>query len=200
MITPAYIRWQEPAHRPDIYGAVYDFIDAWAAPPMDPDNIYRDMVNRAALPAASNDYAVISILNTVRHGTNVERLHNTGADDESPELSAVCVLDEATVQCDFVSNGEAARQRAMVLENLTRSSVGVAFFKPYHISACYADDVKEIPYIDESKQYVHRFMTVLHLTYWAVNHVGSAWLTTVDLRTEDVDTIFNRPAPEGDSH
>jgi hypothetical protein len=187
MLTPAYIPLDQGPN-PDLYGAVYDFVSAYARPVLAPDNIYRDMQNRAALPAGSNEYAVIALLGTVRRGTNVEELVVSGAEESEPERWEVRTLYDALVQVDFVSDSDAARQRAYTIESLTRSGVGVAFFAAYGITAHYADDVRELNVQDESKQFVHRYMTTLHLSYWSGADAGTAWFDAVLTgRIEDVD-------------
>ena len=187
MITPAYVP-TGPDATPDIYGAVYDFVKAFAYQDVPGVNIYRDASNAATRPKGSNEFCIISVLGSTRHGTTVERFINTGADDPDPEKIALRTMYDCMVQIDFYSDDEAGRRRAHTIETLARSTVGPAFFRTYNIGCNYADDVRELNYTDESRRMVHRYMVTLHLSYWGGIDIGTAWFIDTKLnRVEDVD-------------
>ena len=188
MLTPAYVP-AGPDATPDIYGAVYDFVERWAYPGLESPCIFRDASNDAARPAGSNEFAIISVLGSTRRGTTIERFNNTNAPDENPEQIQLRTLYDCLVQIDLYSDDDEARRRAHTLETMARTSVGVNFFKkPYGIGCNYADDVRELSCTDESRRMVHRYMVTLHLTYWGGVDIGSAWFKDATLnRVEDVD-------------
>ena len=175
MITPVYVT-PAAGPTPDIYGAVYDYVLAYGLPSLAPENIYRGWQNRSALPANSNEYAVISVFESSRRGTNVEILLNTGAEEDEPEIYQSRAYFEVRVQVDLLSDSDLGRQRAITLVTAARSSLGVNFFKPYGITCQYAEPIREIPQIDEANQFVRRYATSLRLAYWGGVDVGSAWV------------------------
>lgn len=190
MLTPAYIPQASSPH-PDVYRAVYDFVQIFSftgTVTIAADNIYRGWENRSALPATSNEYAVITITDAIRRGTTTEMMPGTGVADDQPELYQLRTYYELTAQIDVCSDTDAARQRAYSLENAFRSLVGVDFFRKYGITAQWCNSVREMVFTDESSQFVKRYMLELHLAYWAGIDVGSAWFIDVAIeRVEDVD-------------
>jgi hypothetical protein len=157
-------------------------------PALDPASIYQGWQNRSALPAGSNEYAVISVFQSTRRGTNVEILINTGAADDEPETYQARAYFETRVQVDLVSDSDLGRQRALCLEVAAWSTIGVNFFKPYSITCQFGDPVQEIPQIDEANQFVRRYMTSLRLAYWAGVDVGSAW---IEVRADGTGILLN---------
>lgn len=190
MLTPSYIP-QAASVSPDVYGALYDFVLAYglaAGGPLPEDNIYRGWENRSALPAGSNEYAVITVAGTTRRGTGTETINNIGSPDNEPEQYQIRTWYEVLAQVDFCSDTDVARQRVYSLDSIFRSTVGVNFFSAYGITAQYADNIQELTFVDEADQYVKRYALTLHLGYWAGVDVESSWFDTVDLnRVEDVD-------------
>ncbi|MDR2075641.1 MAG: hypothetical protein LBP61_01720 [Desulfovibrio sp.] len=155
-----------PAPLPEagIYKAVQSFVLAYALPALDPANVIQGWQNRASLPPGTNDYAVISVLFDLRHGSIVETFR---ADDPDPAIPGVLTLRgliEVSVQVDFCAENDTARQRARRLALVTRSSVGVRFFNERGMSALYADDARDISFVGDANQFVRRWMTTLHLT------------------------------------
>jgi hypothetical protein len=193
MIHPAYVP-AGPDAMPDIYGACYDFVKAFAFPGVDGAHIFEDASNDATRPKDSNEFAVISILGGTRRGTTIERFVNTGAADDEPEKLQLRTLYETLVQIDLYSDSKDARRRAYTLETLARSGVGVNFFKPYGIGCHYADDVRELSYSDEHERLVHRYMVTLRLSFWGGVDVGTAWFTGVKLNR--VEDVTRRPTGE----
>lgn len=190
MLTPAYAP-KGSSVAPDVYAALVLFVRAYALAGSDSlpdDNVYRGWENRAALPTGSNDFAVVTILSTTRRGTTVEDMPGTDAPDDQPETYRARTYYEVTAQVDVCANTDVARQRAYSLETVFRSSIGTDFFSRYGITSQYCDSVREMVFVDESKQYVKRYSIDFHLAYWAGVDVDSAWLIDADIqRVEDVD-------------
>jgi hypothetical protein len=153
-----------PLDETSVYEAVRDFVRAFTFPSLEAANVIQGWQNRASLPPGTNDYAVISILFDLRHGTTVEDYAwNKAAPEEIGRLS-VKALIELAVQVDFCADRDIARQRARRLATVTRSSIGVQFFNDRRMSALYADDARDISFVGDANQFVRRWMTTLHLT------------------------------------
>lgn len=175
----------------DVLGAVNDFILAWCGDeardflripdvPTCPDilrqqALTQDQVVRgwqnvvSALPADTQRYVVLTLLQTIRHGTNVHEYASTG--DEGMVETTIARLAEYLVQVDFccaypADGEEIARGMASMFEMLARDSLAVDFFSPYGFQSCYADSPRPIPGFNEAEQWEARYSVTLHLTGW----------------------------------
>lgn len=166
----------------DVLGAVYQFCDRFLAPK--PATIVRGWQNRAALPASST-LIVLTLLDTVRHGTNVRRYKNAEGDRLD---STVSMLTEYVVQADICGlNEDAVNAQAATLMMLGRDPLAVEFFRPFSLQPLYADDVKALPFADELNQWVVRYSVTLHLSGWTSLTVKQTAFTGVDINIENVD-------------
>ena len=144
----------------------------------------------SALPKDSQEYAVLTLLATIRHGTNVHRY--THADGDTGLVETVSRMAEHIVQVDFCSafpqqTEEAARIRAEILETVSRDHVATDFFASYGFSACYAEDVRPLPFQNESEQWVARYVVTMHLSGWTDTPVDLDSFEDVTLYLENVD-------------
>ena len=120
--------------------------------------------NRASLPPATNDFAMMSILYDVQHGTPVEDFAADDPDITVPGVLTVRGLIEIAIQVDICAEGDAARHRTRRLAIISRSSIGVQHFNDWGLSILYADDAKDITFVGDANQWVRRWTTTLHLT------------------------------------
>ena len=175
----------------DILGAVNDFILAYVGynevPLLTQDQIVVGWQNvAAALPKNTQEYAVLTLLQAIRHGTNVRMRQN--AEGDTGMVETIAHATEHIVQVDFCCASpqmieEVARTRAEILETLTRDRVAVDFYKSYGMTSCYAEDVHQLPFQNESEQWEARYMVTLHLSGYTA--------TNVDLKTfEAIDTFI----------
>lgn len=174
---------------PNIYGAVRDFIVAYALPNYDAVNVIRGWQNVKYLPSQTNEYAVISIISHLRRGTTV---HYYDAKKASPGEDGRTILKElvfVNVQVDCCSDiDDNARKRAQILEMVARSHVGTRFFKPYGIGCNYSTYPRDLTFIDKADQYTKRWEIELSLSYTAGVTVEYPWFDTINLvRVENVD-------------
>lgn len=184
----------QPLSQPDVYTAAYDFAQAFALPALPPENIIHGWQNRNHLPETTNEYAVITVLDTKRRGTNVQTFtFNPATQEDGILVSSTLVI--CGVQCDFCANDDTARQRAQSLELVSRSPMATDFFAPYGISPLYAEDVRDLSFVDGSEQFVQRFTVALHLSFWASIAAGVGWFDRVNLYTENID-VHHNPAEE----
>ena len=143
------------------------------------DNLFRGYQNRSTLPQ-TQDYTMYYYGDNSRIGTNV---------DEVGDLKTkVHSLREYVVNIDFCGDDqEALEDRATSLAVLGRSFLSVNFFKTYNITFNYAEEVKYLPYVDETDQYVHRYRIVLHLTRWDNVEINSQSAIKANVYVENVD-------------
>lgn len=172
--------------QPDIYTAVYDYISIFADPQLNPNNIIRGWQNRSYLPQDTNEYSVITIIDSKRIGTNVHQW------SEDPNISENLIIKElelvgCSVQIDFCSDDDSSEQRARTIELITRSEIGVNFFSGYNISPLYAETPKDMSFTDGSEQFVKRFMVMIHLNYWINFSTSNPSFSTYSLTIENVD-------------
>lgn len=178
-----------PLSEPDLYAAMYNFALNFGKPDMMPGNIIRGWENRNSLPPDTNEYVVITIMLNARRGTNV-----TLPPDENGTIT-IAELKECTVQFDFCSDNDTAKQRADTVEMVSRDAIGADFLAPYGITPLYAEDVRDISFTDGSEQYVKRFMIALRISYWAKLDVTVDYFTNVNQYLENVD-VHHPPTQE----
>lgn len=171
---------------PDIYAAVYEFVRQYTVPAIPPDNIYRGWQNYFALPPASNEFAIISLISQERRGTTVEDYDAPAPDADGTLGLHELVLCRMQVDC-YSDDDNAARQRAQSLETIARSSAGPSFFGQYKIGCNYASNPQAITEIDGSQQYVKRWMVELHLSYTSSIGLTLPGFDNVTVNIENVD-------------
>jgi hypothetical protein len=178
-----------PIPQGDIYAACREFVLSYALPALDPDKVIQGWQNRAVLPPESNDYAVISIVWDSQRGTALETFR---ADDPDPTQSGLITLKalfEVQAQVDICAENDTARQRARHLALAARSGLGVQFFNERGLSILYADDVRDLSFVGEARQFVRRYMTTLHLSAWTGIRAEYDYFDGVRVsRVENVDT------------
>lgn len=153
-----------PLNESSIYAACRQFVFQYALPSMLFDNIIQGWQNRASLPAGTNDYAVISILFDTQHGTTVEDFVAQNPDKTVPGILTLRGMIELQVQIDICAENDVARQRVRRLAVVARSSIGVQHFNNWRMSSLYADDVRDLSFVGDAKQFVRRYSTTLHLS------------------------------------
>jgi len=180
----------------DILGAVNDFVLQYCKTPdipaLEQYQIVRGWQNMvSALPKNCREYVILTLLSTIRHGTNVHLYEN--ATGETGLKQTIAKLNEHLVQVDFCGsypdqNEEIPRTRADILEMLTRDAVGVDFYKSYGLSSLYADDVRPLSFLDpETKQWVSRYSVTLHLEGWTAAEMESDSFSELGIYLENVD-------------
>lgn len=176
----------------DVLTAVYAFVLAYALPAMDAANIVQGWQNRVSLPAGVNDFAVIAPITRIRRGTDIESFDaSTAAADEDGTLSESEMI-QTTFQIDLCSdiNSGNAERRAQALETVARSYLGTRFFEDYGIACHYGSDVRRVPTLDDSNQYLERCLLTLTLAYWTTVSAEVPWFSAVNLIPKNVDVIY----------
>lgn len=180
---------------PDVYSAVFDFVESYGLPPMAPapktGRIFRGWSNRMSLPK-DNEYAVMSIIGHYRRGTNVEIFDASQAATDEDGTLTTAELILCDVQLDFCSDPHGvrdfARRRAQAVETVARSSLASKFFRQYGMGCLYATDPKELTFVGDAKQYVCRWSVTMRLSFWTAVSVELPWFDSINLvRLENVD-------------
>jgi len=192
----------------DVLGAVNDFILTYVGNNevalLTQPQIIRGWQNVVSgLPKDTQEYAVLTLLASQRHGTNVHKYVNASGD--SGLVDTVSRMAEHMVQVDFCSaypqqTEENARTRAEILEMLTRDRVAIGFLKSYGISACYADDIRPLPFQNEAEQWVARYIVTMRLSGWTATNINIPSFDEVGVYLENVDVHHPvTPVPKKDS-
>ena len=152
---------------PSLYEALVTAVEGWALPALPRALIRRGWVPRAALPAGTRDYAIVSILNRARHGTNVKEYVAPTKPEEPFGTITERTLRVATCQVDFYSESEAGFQRADSLVTFIRGTTGASWFRQWGIGSLYCDDIVQQDYTDGEKYQVMQSTVTLRLSYWS---------------------------------
>ena len=152
---------------PSLYEALVSAVEQWALPALPRNLIRRGWVPRAALPAGTRDYAIVSILNRARQGTNTKQY--TAPTDPAEPFGTITelTLRVATCQVDFYSESEAGFMRADSLVTFIRGTQGASWFRMWNIGSLYCDDVVQQSYDDGEKYEVMQSTVTLRLAYWS---------------------------------
>ena len=179
----------------DVLGAVNDFILTYVK-----NNEVKALKQKAViigwqnvvsvLPKNAQEYAVLTLLATQRHGTNVRYRQN--AEGDNGFVETISRMAEHMVQVDFCSarpqqGEEVARLRAEIMEILHRDRTAIEFYKKYGISSCYAEDIRPMPFQNESEQWVARYIVTLHLSGWTATNIEIDTFSDVGVYIENVD-------------
>lgn len=182
-----------PLSQPDVYAAMYDLARAFGLPDLLPSNIVRGWQNRNVLPPETNEYAVITVMQAQRRGTNVTHFAFDPTTQNDGTLTTA-ELVQCAVQFDFCADNDTARQRAQSLELVSRSPLAADFLAPHGIAPLYAEDVRDLSFVDGSDQFVQRFTVTLHVSFWASMAASVGWFDHVNLYVENVD-VHHPPVP-----
>lgn len=152
---------------PSLYEALVTAVENWALPALPKGLVRRGWVPRAALPAGTRDYAIVSILNRARQGTNTKQY--TAPTDPADPYGTITelTLRVATCQVDFYSESEAGFMRADSLVTFIRGTQGASWFRQWSIGSLYCDDVQQMDYTDGEKYQVMQSTVTLRLSYWS---------------------------------
>ena len=153
---------------PDVYEPLIVSISQYAFPLLPLSCIKRGWQNRTSLPAGTNEYCLVSVLDRIRVGTN-DRSYVRPLEDGSGALGSMAekTLWQVQAQVSFFSSHYLAEQRAESFKSFMRGFLGGSFFKQYGIGAGYCDDVRIMEIEDGSKMQLQHAMLYVHLQYWS---------------------------------
>ena len=187
----APVQWT--GQTPSLYEALVTAVEGWALPALPRSVIRRGWVPRAALPAGTKDYAIVSVLNRARHGTNVKEYAPPAPDAEQPFGTLTeRTLRIATCQVDFYSDSEAGFQRADSFVTFVRGSTGASWFRMWGIGSLYCDDIVQQDYNDGEKYQVMQSTVTLRLAYWSGITSRLQFFDDVKVSKLNVDTVLDK--------
>lgn len=164
MPRPTTGRFAVSEARPDVSGAVYEFLLDRIRPPLRPDQIVLARQNLVSPP--EGDCALVSLARVTRRGTNVET-PVPASDGEPSGLLTVARLAVYDVDIHFCGpDQDAAAARADMLELLAGDARSVDFFRARGLGCLYADSPRRTSFENENRRWETRFTTTLHLSGW----------------------------------
>ena len=167
----------------DILGAIYSFIVQYLG--ISEELIVRGWQNRAALPD-DFDVVILTLLTAQRHGTNVHDWDGVTPPEGIDET--ISMLTEYTVQVDFCGHDEqAVMDRAARLAVIARDRIACEFFRPYGFLPLWAEDVRNLTFTNEQRQWEVRYNVILHVAGWKNVTISHDAFTSVNIKIEDVD-------------
>lgn len=176
---------------PNIREAIYDFINAYIQPPIAEDAIIWGNQNDITLPENNNDYVIFWIINSLRHGTNINQY------DADNELENISESNELVIQidcyCDSTTgqDGTNAMLRAKSLEMLFRDGVATRFLKKYGMSALFAEDARDTTITGDSALLVRRWTVNAHIIVPITYSLEQEGFTSVQInQIKEVDSFY----------
>lgn len=171
-----------------LFCGVEQFLLNFSTPALAADGLHviPGNANDQSLPADGGDFCIYTPIYFGRRGTNVEEW-------QAEPIDAVnyCEYVETVWQIDCFSQSMVnAQQMAQTFELIARSEAGVNFFKPLHIDCLFAENLRNLSLIVDSKKYVARWCFELHLGFWKQVQVPFDYFTSVDVNVVNVDVKF----------
>lgn len=171
-----------------LFCGVEQFLLNFSTPPLAADGLHviPGNANDQSLPADGGDFCIYTPIYFGRRGTNVEEWQAAPT-----EAVNYCEYVETIWQIDCFSQSMVnAQQMAQTFELIARSESGVNFFKPLFIDCLFAENVRNLSLIVDSKKYVARWCFELHLGFWKQVQVPFHYFTSVDVNVVNVDVKF----------
>mgnify|MGYP000064327151 CR=1 FL=1 len=171
-----------------LFAGVEQFLLNFSTPTLTDDGLHviPGNANDQSLPADGGDFCIYTPLFMGRRGTNVEEW-------QAEPIDAVnyCEYVETVWQIDCFSQSMVnAQQMAQTFELIARSEAGVNFFKPLSVDCLFAENLRNLSFVLDSKKYVSRWSLELHLGFWKQIQVSFDFFTSVNVNVVNVDVSF----------
>lgn len=170
-----------------LFTAVESFLLNFSTPELaDVAHVIPGFVNDQSFPSDGKEYCVYTPLFMTRRGTGVE-------DWSEGQLEQMNYLEyvETVWQIDCFSKSMVfAQQMAQTFELIARTPTGVDFFKPLYIDCLYAEGLRNLSFVLDSKKYVSRWSLELHLGFWKQIQVQLPFFSTATVDLVNVDVKF----------
>lgn len=171
-----------------LFSGVEQFLLNFSTPALTADGLHviPGYANDQTLPADGGDFCVYTPLYMSRRGTNAEDwlAAPTEAVNYSEYVETVWQID-----C-YSASMVSAQQMAATFELIARSEAGVNFFNPLFIDCLYAENVRNLSLVLDSRKYVARWGLELHLGFWKQIQVPFPYFTSVNVNVVNVDVSF----------
>lgn len=171
-----------------IFSAVEQFLLNFSTPPLMRDGLHviPGNVNDQSLPADGGDFCIYTPLLMSRRGTNAEDWNTAPAEAVNYDEYVETVWQ---IDC-FSRSMVSAQQLATTFELIARSEAGVNFFKPLSVDCLFAENLRNLSFVLDSKKYVSRWSLELHLGFWKQIQVSFDFFTSVNVNVVNVDVSF----------
>lgn len=171
-----------------IFSAVEQFLLNFSTPPLTSDGLHviPGNTNDQALPADGGDFCIYTPLFMSRRGANAEDWDTAPAEAVNYDEYVETVWQ---IDC-FSRSMVSAQQLATTYELIARSEAGVNFFKPLFIDCLFAENLRNLSFVLDSKKYVSRWSLELHLGFWKQIQVSFDFFTSVNVNVVNVDVSF----------
>ena len=171
-----------------LFAGVEQFLLNFSTPTLTDDGLHviPGNANDQSLPADGGDFCIYTPLFMGRRGTNVEEW-------QAEPIDAVnyCEYVETVWQIDCFSQSMVnAQQMAQTFELIARSEAGVNFFKPLSVDCLFAENLRNLSFVLDSKKYVSRWSLELHIGFWKQIQVSFDFFTSVNVNVVNVDVSF----------
>jgi len=149
-------------------------------------SVVRGQNNRVSMP--TGDFVVMTPMLRARLATNVDSY--TTASFPAPTTTQAMQATEITVQLDIF--GPSAGNNAQILTTLFRDDNACAFFAAsgYPIAPLYADDARQMQFIDGENQYENRYSVDVYLQANIALTVPQQFANVVKVGIINVDAAF----------
>lgn len=171
-----------------LFCGVEQFLLNFSTPPLAADGLHviPGNANDQSLPADGGDFCIYTPLFMSRRGTNSEDWNTAPA-----EAVNYAEYVETVWQIDCFSRSMvSAQQLATTFELIARSEAGVNFFKPLSVDCLFAENLRNLSFVLDSKKYVSRWSLELHLGFWKQIQVSFDFFTSVNVNVVNVDVSF----------
>ena len=171
-----------------IFSAVEQFLLNFSTPPLTRGGLHviPGNVNDQSLPADGGDFCIYTPLLMSRRGTNAEDWNTAPAEAVNYDEYVETVWQ---IDC-FSRSMVSAQQLATTFELIARSEAGVNFFKPLSVDCLFAENLRNLSFVLDSKKYVSRWSLELHLGFWKQIQVSFDFFTSVNVNVVNVDVSF----------
>lgn len=183
----------------DVLATTYDFVKSFAKgfdmPAYPDDHIVQGFQNMATLPEGTHEFCTITLLNSIKHGTDWQYWTNFRKDDPEPFEQHLKAVIEDIVQIDMCSaepytQPQVTLERAQALQLAANSNLATEFYEHEsggNATCLFAEDVQNLTGFDETKTYTCRYMLRLHLGIKAHAAYETDYFTHVDVRPMALD-------------
>lgn len=171
-----------------LFAGVEQFLLNFSTPALTDDGLHviPGNANDQSLPADGGDFCIYTPLFMSRRGTNSEDWNTAPA-----EAVNYAEYVETVWQIDCFSRSMvSAQQLATTFELIARSEAGVNFFKPLSVDCLFAENLRNLSFVLDSKKYVSRWSLELHLGFWKQSQVSFDFFTSVNVNVVNVDVSF----------
>ena len=177
---------------PDFMEEVYDLISHVTE--LADDYILRGNQSREVLPD-DNDFCVYTPLRQKRIGTNISELQAEGVRDNQNAPNVDSELVQIDVQIDFY--GDDAYATACGFETFCGSFQCNDWLTKQNksIRVLYASDPTDLTYVDETEQYVQRWMLTMSICITSEYSVKIPWFEDVIIQGTKVDPSTGHLTP-----